>query len=335
MMSSSTTPLSVLLAGSSAYTLQLAKVLFLDPRFKITGVLTPAPQPIGRQKILTPSPVHVWAEAEGIPVILIQEKIDQNVKKLVIEQNNISQCNFLLVVDFGYFVPNWLLALPTIGPVNVHPSLLPRWRGSSPAQRVLLAGETASAVSVIMMTDKLDAGDLVAQLPFSVDPNWTSQAYYEFAFNLLAPQLGTILSDLAAGTLIPRRQPADSPTPMAARLSKADSYVPWHWIAKTCGWVANEPEETPTQAPQIGLLQDLALDMKAVERGQLFARATRAFSPWPKVWTLLPTPKGWQRLIIWQAEFDEATQKLRLVQVQIEGKQPSSWNEIKNNWQQD
>jgi methionyl-tRNA formyltransferase len=327
-------PLSILLAGSSAYTLQLAKVLLADPRFQITGVVTPTPQPVGRQKTLTPSPVQIWAEAEKIPVLLIPEKIDQNVKKEIVEHNSKVKCDFLLVVDFGYFVPNWLLALPQIGPVNVHPSWLPRWRGSSPAQRVLLAGETESAVSVIMMTDQLDAGDLVAQLPFSVQPNWNSQAYYEFAFNLLAPQLGNILGDLAAGTVTLRAQPPDSPTPMAARLSKTDSYVPWHWLAETCGWTAQEPGEAPAQAPQTGLLQDLASDMNSGERAQLFARASRAFSPWPKLWTLLPTPKGWQRLIIWQADFDEPTQKLKLIQVQIEGKQPSSWNEIKNNWLQ-
>lgn len=333
-MSSSTAPLSILLAGSSAYTLQLAKVLFADPRFRITGVLTPAPQPIGRHKTLTPSPVQIWAEAQEIPVLLISEKIDQNVKKSVIEHNDRSKCDFLLVVDFGYFVPNWLLALPQLGPVNVHPSLLPRWRGSSPAQRVLLAGETESAVSVIMMTDKLDAGDIVAQLPFSVNPAWNSQAYYEFAFNLLAPKLGTILSDLASGSLTLHPQPIDSPTPMAARLSKADSYVPWQWVTAACGWTAQEPEETPPQTPQTGLLQDLATELNNTQRAQLLARATRAFSPWPKLWTLLPTPKGWQRLIIWQADFDETTQRLKLVQVQLEGRQPSTWNEIKNNWQQ-
>ena len=177
------TLLKLWLAGSSHYSLLLAKTLLTDSRFQFQGVITPAPKPIGRQQILTPSPMAVWADQAKITKILLNEKIDTEAKTIITDQFSTSGCDVLLVVDFGYFIPEWLLKLPRIAPVNVHPSLLPRWRGSSPAQRVLLAGETNSAVSVIKVTMQLDAGEILTQLPLKVAPDWTSSDYYQAALS--------------------------------------------------------------------------------------------------------------------------------------------------------
>ena len=125
---------------------------------------------------------------------------------------------------------------------------------------------------------------------------------------------------------------------MAARLTKADSYVPWQLVCQACGWTTTDTTQmakTPavkTPAPTSGLLlAELKTLTAPKDQAILLERASRAFSPWPKLWTLLPTPRGWQRLILHQVQLDPATQRLNLIQVQLEGKIPSSWNEIKNN----
>ena len=319
------------MAGTSEYSRLLAEWLLSAATIKVQGVITPAPKPVGRDKILTPSPVAQWADAKKLPKILVGEKIDESIKIALNEQFSLLPCDVLLVADFGYYLPKWLLALPRLAPINIHPSRLPAWRGSSPAQRVLLAGETSSAVTVLKVTPEMDAGEILAQLEFSVDPKWNSQAYYDSAFGMAARKLATILTDFAAGKLKLTQQPSDSPTPMAYRLTKADSYVSWSTLAELMGLSSTE-QQSP-EAPTTGLLvETLSSQTSAAKIAQL-DRATRAFNPWPKVWTLLPTPKGWKRLILHEVSQDLKTNQLVLNRVQLEGKNPSSWNEIKNNWQ--
>lgn len=325
-----TPPLKIWIAGTSEYSRLLAEWLHSAPSLQIQGVITPAPKPVGRDHSLTPSPVALWADGKNLPKILVGEKIDELIKNSINEQFSLLPCDILLVADFGYYLPKWLLALPRLAPINVHPSRLPAWRGSSPAQRVLLAGETTSAVTVLKVTPAMDAGDMLAQLEFAVDPNWNSQAYYDTAFGLAARQLATILTQFAAGELTPTPQPTDSPTPMAERLSKADSYVSWSLLAQLMG-LSSKEQDSPGTPPAGLLMQTLAGQTTAEQMLQL-ERATRAFHPWPKVWTLLPTPKGWKRLLVRQVSVDQKTNLLVLNRVQLEGKTETSWNEIKNNW---
>ena len=328
---SSTQPLKIWIAGTSEYSRLLAEWLHSAPSMQIQGIITPAPKPVGRDHILTLSPVALWADTKNLPKILVGEKIDESIKNDINEQFSLLPCDILLVADFGYYLPKWLLALPRLAPINVHPSRLPAWRGSSPAQRVLLAGETTSAVTVLKVTPAMDAGDILAQLEFVVDPSWDSQEYYDTAFGLAARQLAKILTEFAAGTLKPVPQPADSPTPMAERLSKADSYISWSLLAKLMG-LSNKELNSP-DAPATGLLRETLAVQTTVEQMFQLERATRAFHPWPKVWTLLPTPKGWKRLLVRQVSLDQKTNLLVLNRVQLEGKTETSWNEIKNNWQ--
>ncbi len=158
-------PLGVWVAGTSEYSRLLAEWLLSAATIKVQGVITPAPKPVGRDKILTPSPVAQWADAKKLPKILVGEKIDESIKIALNEQFSLLPCDVLLVADFGYYLPKWLLALPRLAPINIHPSRLPAWRGSSPAQRVLLAGETSSAVTVLKVTPEMDAGEILKLNP--------------------------------------------------------------------------------------------------------------------------------------------------------------------------
>ncbi len=382
---------TVLIAGSTSHTTMCAEALFADERFSICGVLTPSPRPIGRKQIITPNPLHQFATEHALPIVHVEKRIDQTVRHQLestlqlestpeLEQDmqrgstvqigsalhssvTTARPDFLLVVDFGYIVPNWLLELPTTAPVNIHPSKLPQWRGSSPGQFVLLYGEKQSSVSVIIMNDLLDQGALVTQLPFAVQETWTQTEYYSRAFTLVAAKLPSILDDLAQKRITPEPQPLDTPTPIAARFTKEDGFVPWEMVTAAMsgaawdtllanGSDAQKQHPEPTTNYLLSPLLDAALAFHG-SPAKLIYYASHALSPWPGIWTIVQTVAGEKRMKILTSRLDaelelgsvagsvtnsatksapNATQpaKLILETVQLEGKSPTPWSSVKS-----
>ncbi len=390
-----TTNYSILLAGTTQHTVMCAEPLLQDNRFSIISVMTPKPKKIGRKQKLTKNPVHVWAEKNNIPVILVDTKINISLKKqiqldfqslnpskhfptLQQKENPVhstktlrtshtysgqnqrnspltthhSLPQFLVVVDFGYMIPQWLLDFPTTAPINIHPSKLPKWRGSSPGQFVLLYGEKTSAVSVIKMSKKLDSGDIIYQEEFNVLNTWTQQEYYYFSFRLISEKLPNILHNMTTRTLKPTPQPKKSPTPVARRLKREDGFVNWKLMKE----VIKKKKEikltleflkknlspllyqalTHTNASS-SISNTLALDKRKIS-SQL-SNAVRAFTPWPGVWTIVPTKKGDKRMKILSLGNTElistSTTHIQhptsnIPTVQLEGLQPTPFNQIKN-----
>jgi methionyl-tRNA formyltransferase len=290
------------IAGSTERTAQVVTTLLQDSRFKISLVITPEPRAIGREQTVTKNPLQLWAEQNQLPIVLVDAKLDSQIQKQIEHHCQQTPIDFLLVVDFGYLVPKWLLELPKLAPLNIHPSKLPRWRGSSPGQFVLLNGETDSAVTLMVMNEALDEGPIVAQLAFKVEPTWTQIEYYQHSFNIICAGLADLIEKFAQGKLIARPQPTDSPTPVADRLSKKDSFRAWSAIQQA---------------------------MTTGKEAQVLEQTCRAYYPWPKLWTLVPTPQGEKRLIIHRAHLDQAGH-LALDQVQLEGKKITPWSEVKN-----
>lgn len=336
---------SLILAGSTAHTTLIAEAIATSDQFVIKAIITPEPKPIGRKQLITPNPLHQFALDHQIPTVLVKHKLDTacRTELAAIMGADTASCDFLLVVDFGYYVPSWLLSHATIQPLNLHPSLLPRWRGSSPGQFVLLTGEDQSAISLITVAKAMDQGDIWHQREFAVAPEWQTDEYYQHAFSLIAPHMCQLLTDIAAGNITPTSQPIDSPTPMANRLTKVDSFIPWavlraaqtgdakwHTTAReqlhtlTTKMIAAETDNKPTPEPY---LYQLLRESTVEQWPTILARATKAFAPWPRLWTLAPTPKGDQRLIILQTEVLDG--KLEASSLQLEGKTPASWNQLK------
>ena len=292
-------PYSVAVAGSTHNSLILAQSLQSSGNFSLELIITPQPKPSGRKQLPVENPLLSWAKIKNLKTILIDNKIE----KKYFDDNLYSRPDFLLVVDFGYILAEWLTAWPKVAAVNVHPSALPRWRGSAPAQMVLLHGEPVSAVSLIQIIAKLDSGPIVSQYPFTVGTNWTQTEYYQHSFELMAQKLPDDLELLAQGKITPKPQPSDSPTPLARKIQKSDAFVAWFEV----------------QQAMVGGQNAIKLE-----------RAVRAYHPWPSLWTNLPTKKGESRLKILSVHLDKQ-QQLVLDQVQIEGQQPALWNQVKNN----
>lgn len=265
--------LSVIIAGSSERTQQCAQALFNDSRFLVTAVITPLPKPIGRKQVLTPNPLHQWSKSQGIETtILIDKKINDSIQEQVTQ---LKRPDFLLVVDFGYIIPKWLLNIPIQAPINIHPSDLPKYRGSSPGQFVLLFGEKNSCVSIIRMDEVLDHGPILKKLCFDVEPHWTATEYYKYAFHLVANELTDILFEYSLHSGYLFKQPNQSPTPTARKLQRNDGYVP----LETIRCILNKQKECLA----IPFLSSLKIDTTL----QSFFNMFRALTPWPGIWTTI------------------------------------------------
>ncbi len=167
----SPSPFRIVFCGTPAFAVPSLQALAADPAYKVELVITQPDKPIGRKQVITPTPVKVAALELGIPV----EQPD-NINDFRIP---LSGFDFLVVVAYGQLFKQPLLDLPSIAAVNLHGSLLPRWRGASPIHHSVLAGDTESGVSVQKMVKKLDAGPVLNQTSITLDPRETSTTLLE------------------------------------------------------------------------------------------------------------------------------------------------------------
>jgi methionyl-tRNA formyltransferase len=132
-------------------------------------VVTQPDRPYGRKKVLTPTPVKARAQELGIEVLTPENMASPEVVQRLSELAP----DFIAVAAFGQKLPGEVLEMPKYGCLNVHPSLLPRYRGGNPVQRQIMAGEQISGVSIIYMSERMDAGDICIQKQISIGPNET------------------------------------------------------------------------------------------------------------------------------------------------------------------
>lgn len=148
-------PYSVIFAGTPDIAVPSLQALIDDPEFDVTLVITQPDKPAGRKKMLTAPPIKDCALAAGIEVMQPED--------INAEYPNLDH-DYLVVVAYGQILKQHILDAPTIAPVNVHPSLLPRWRGPSPMKSALLAGDTETGVTIQRMVASLDAGPILSQV---------------------------------------------------------------------------------------------------------------------------------------------------------------------------
>lgn len=308
-------PWRVVACGSTERTLACLESVAADPRFTIVHVVTPPPRPVGRKQVLTPSPVQLWAEAQHVPVLNVDRSL-REVRDSLEALHADAPIDFLLVVDFGYLVPAWLLNMPLLGPINVHPSDLPAFRGSSPGTFALLYGLEHSAVCIMRMDVGLDTGPIIARLPFAVPPQATQTEYYQSAFSLVKQHLPDVLAQYAIDQRH-QEQPSQSPTLEAARLTKDDGFLPYALLVQ-----ATSPA-TARQPVAADELQRHSSTMQAVLHAtqpsvrEWVDRMTRALLPWPGAWTVFPHTEQTARAKIVRVQWHD--QLLESIELQIAG----------------
>ena len=168
----------------------------------ICAVFTRADKPVGRKQILTAPPVKQTAEANGIPVYqprtLRDGSSDELIKSLAPD--------IIVVVAYGCIIPPQLLHVAKYGCINLHVSLLPKYRGSAPIQWAVLNGDTETGVTIMQLDEGLDTGDILYVQPVAIDPDMTSGELFDRVTAVGARVLCEVVPAIAAGTLIAQPQ---------------------------------------------------------------------------------------------------------------------------------
>lgn len=213
--------LRIIFAGTPDFAARHLGVL-LSYQHQIVGVFTPPDRPSGRGKKLTQSPVKILAEKRGIPVFQPKSLKTEENKHLVADLN----ADVMVVVAYGLILPASVLAMPRLGCINVHGSLLPRWRGAAPIQRALWAGDAKTGVTIMQMDVGLDTGDMLHKIECDIQPEDTSATLYD-KLGQLGPQgLLITLQKLAESSVQPQVQDEAQVT-YAAKLSKEEARLDW------------------------------------------------------------------------------------------------------------
>ena len=235
-----TTPLKVIFAGTPDFAAKHLSAL-LDSEHEVIAVYTQPDRPAGRGKKLTASPVKVLAEENAIPVYQPQSLKAEDAQKELAALN----ADLMIVVAYGLLLPTAVLNAPRLGCINVHGSILPKWRGAAPIQRSIWAGDAETGVTIMQMDEGLDTGDMlhIATLPIANDD--TSATMYEKLAALGPKALVDVVNDFESYT--PTKQD-DTQATYAKKLSKEEALINW------------------------------SDDAKQIERN------IRAFNPWPVAW---------------------------------------------------
>lgn len=213
--------LRIIFAGTPDFAARHLNAL-LSSEHQIVGVFTQPDRPAGRGKKLMPSPVKVLAEEKGIPVFQPVSLRPQENQQLVADL----QADIMVVVAYGLILPKAVLEMPRLGCLNVHGSLLPRWRGAAPIQRALWAGDRETGVTIMQMDVGLDTGDMLYKLSCPITAEDTSATLYDKLAQLGPQGLLATLTHITTGTATPEVQDEEQVT-YAEKLSKEEALLDW------------------------------------------------------------------------------------------------------------
>ena len=199
----------------------------IDSRHEIQAVVTQPDKPKGRKGELTPSPVKVIAKREGIKVYQPLKVRDEEFVKTLRAYNP----DVMVVVAFGQIIPLSILEMPKYGCVNIHGSLLPKYRGAAPIQWAVLDGEKETGITTILMDEGIDTGDILLKKTIKIDTDETSGSLFDKLMALGAKTILETLDELEKGSLTPTKQ-GESPTAYAKMLTKAMGLIDFTKPAK-------------------------------------------------------------------------------------------------------
>ncbi len=214
-------PLRIIFAGTPDFAAKhLAALLKTD--HEIVAVYTKEDTPSGRGKKLQPSAVKVLAQEHQLPVVQPKSLRDGEALEQLAQFN----ADLMIVVAYGLILPTAALETPHLGCVNVHGSLLPRWRGAAPIQRAVWAGDKQSGVTIMQMDEGLDTGPMLHKASLDIATDETSSTLYERLAEL-GPQALVEAIDLLAQDKLPAQIQDDEQANYAKKLSKEEAKINW------------------------------------------------------------------------------------------------------------
>lgn len=290
--------LRIVFMGTPELACASLQALLSTPGMEVAAVVTQPDRPKGRELKLQPSPVKRLALSSGIPVL--QPERARNPE--FIEQLTAFKPELIAVAAFGQILPPALLDLPKFGCINVHTSLLPRYRGAAPIQWAILNDEPQTGVTIMKMDAGLDTGDILSQEPTPIGPEDNAESLHDRLAQIGAGLLIKTIPPYVEGKIEARPQPAEGVS-WAPKIKKQDGKLDWKQSARAL-W-----------------------------------NRVRGLAPWPGAFTFVPAEPRHYLVKIWQAEVVDAsgpagevmradsgglivgceTQALRILSLQLEG----------------
>ena len=294
--------LKIIFAGTPDFSVAPLKAL-IDSQHDVIGVYTQPDRPAGRGRKLTPGPVKACALEHGIEVYQPEKLNSAEDQQCLIEL----KADLMVVVAYGIILPEAVLSAPRLGCINIHASLLPRWRGAAPIQRAILAGDRESGITIMQMDIGLDTGDMLLKVRCDISAQDTGSSLHDKLAVMGAQALMQALPAIANQTIQAEKQD-DAQANYAHKLQKSEALIDW---------------SQPATALQ---------------------RQVNAFNAWPVAQTPIEVKGKKQMLRVWRAQaidgvtheqpgkviacekqgIDVATSEgiLRLLEIQMPGKKP-------------
>ncbi|MDP1884434.1 MAG: methionyl-tRNA formyltransferase [Candidatus Moranbacteria bacterium] len=217
--------LRVVFMGTPEFSATILTAL-IDDGYGIVGVFTQSDKKVGRKQILEKSPVRIVAEKNGIPVFTPAKLHAEAVEEL-----RSLKPDLIILVAYGKILPQAVLDLPRLGAINIHPSLLPKFRGPSPIQNALLAGEKITGTTIMLMDAGIDTGDILRQKEIAINPDETYVELAEKLSGFSAELLLETLDGFLAGKIVPQKQDGTSAS-YCKLIKKTDGQIDWEDTAK-------------------------------------------------------------------------------------------------------
>ena len=240
-------PIRILFLGSGWESVETLQSLDKDPRFNIVGVITTVDKPVGRNQKLTPSETKTYALKNAIEVFHT-EKSDEKYKEALGKFDP----ELIVCKAFGEIVPEFFIDYPKYKAINVHFSILPKYRGAVPIQKAILDGESKTGITIMLMSKGLDEGDILKTYEENILPKDTNLSLRERLVKKSSKILGDTLEEWIHGDIQPQKQDDSKATYCWQKdISKENAQIDWDGM---------EPE--------------------------YIERMVRAFIPWPVAWTI-------------------------------------------------
>jgi methionyl-tRNA formyltransferase len=215
----------IVFMGTPDFAVPTLRALLEAARFDVVGVVTQPDRRAGRGRKVRVSPVKATAMAADVPIIQparLRREPD------AVEHIRAWQPDFLVVVAYGQILAQEVLDIPRIAPVNVHASLLPRWRGAAPIQAAIRAGDGYTGITTMIMDAGMDTGPILLQDSIPIQPDETGQSLHDKLAPLGANLLVHTLDWLLSGSIAPHPQPEkEALITLAPQISKADGEIDW------------------------------------------------------------------------------------------------------------
>lgn len=285
----------IVFIGTGGIGLPTLRYLCEAAEHEIVGIVTQPDKPVGRAQTITPPPIKAAVAERGIPVLQ-----PRRIKEpAAIDELRAFRPDLVIVMAYGQILPRAVLEIPTIACLNLHASLLPRWRGAAPIQAAIAAGDGVTGITVMYMDEGLDTGDILLKREVPVAADETGGSLHDKLAELAPVALADALQLLAQGAA-PRLQQDHESATYAPKLERESGRIDW------------------------------------LQQAAVIERTIRAFDPWPSAFTAVRDPSGRERkLKIFKARVGEGALMFRagdaplaIAEAQLEGSRRMSAEEL-------